>query len=186
MGFSLSRFRPSGFSTQRPGTNGGMQRCYSLLVMLESQLHISFCVRDLIAFVCHCRQINCGVAWRTEPPPQPPSPLSVPPASHQSQLARVYLPLLSYPPLSVKLCLSCSPAPYSLLSPSLCLFKAGGLLFNPSSLLHDLLEKCFCRCSAASQFLSPSRFPSPQQQDVPSRGLIPVRPLSHSPSPPLS
>lgn len=60
-----------------PGTNGGMQPCCSLLVMLESQLHIHFGVRDLIVFVCHCR----GVAWWTEPPPQPPSPSSLPPDS---------------------------------------------------------------------------------------------------------
>ena len=161
-----------------------MQRRYSLLVMLESQLHLSFCVRDLIAFVCHCCQINRGVGWRTEPPPQPPSPSSVPPASHHSQLARVYLPLLSYPPLSVKRRLSCSPAPCCLLSRSLCSLEAGGLLFYPSSLLHDLLENGSRRCSAASQF--PSRFSSPRRQDVPSRGLIPVHPLSLSPSLPLS
>lgn len=147
--FSLSRFSQPAFSA--PGTNGGMQRCYSLLVMLESQFHISFCVRDLIVFVCHCCQINSGVAWRTEPPPLPPSPLSVPPDSHHSQLARVYLPLLSCPPLCVKLRLSCSPAPYCLLSHCLCSFKAG-------SLLHDLLENSFLLCSPASQFLSPSRF----------------------------
>lgn len=141
--------------------------------MLESQLLISFCVRDLIVFVCHCRQINCGVVWRTEPPPPPPSPLSVPPASLHSQLACVYLPLLSYPPLSVKLSLSSSPATYCLLSPSLCSFKAGRLLSYPGSLLHDLLEHSFCRYSALSQFLSPSRNSSPQRQDDPSGGLIP-------------
>lgn len=183
---SLSHFRSSGFSAQRCGTNGGMQRCYSLLVMLESQVLISFCVRDLIVFVCHCRQINCGVTWRTDPPPQPPSPLSVPLASHHSQFARVYLPRLSYPPLSVKLSVSTSPASYCLLSPSLCSFKAGSLLSRPSSLLHDLLKNTFRRCSAASQFLSSSRFPSPQRQDVPARGLIHFHPLSFSPSPPLS
>lgn len=154
--------------------------------MLESQLHISFCVRDLIVFVCHHRQINCGVVWRTELPPHPPSPLSVPPASHHSQLARVYLPLLSYPPLSAELRLSCSPAPYCLLSPSLCSFKASSLLFYASSLLHDLLENCFRRCSDTSHFLSHFRFSSLQRQDVPSRGLIPIHPLSFSPFPPLS
>lgn len=154
--------------------------------MLESRLHISFCVRDLIVFVCHCRQINSGVAWRTDPPPQPPSPLSVPLASRHSQFARVYLPLLSYPPLSVKLCLSCAPTPYCLLSPSFCPFKVGSLLFHPSSLLYDLLENSFRCCSAVSQFLSPRFLSLQQQQDVPSRGLIPVHPLSLSPSPSLS
>ena len=154
--------------------------------MLESQLHISFCVRNLIVFVCHRRQINCGVARRTEPPPQPPSPLSVPLASHHSRLARVYLPLLSYPPLSVKLRLSCSPTPYCLLSASRCSTKAGRQLFYARGLLHDLLDNSFCRCSATSQFLSPSRFSSLQRQDVLPRGLIPFHPLSLSPFPPLS
>lgn len=155
--------------------------------MLESQLHISFCVRDLIVFVCHCRGINCGVAWRTVPPPQPPSPLSVPPASHHSQHARLYLPPLSYPPFSgVKLCFSCSPALYRLLSPSFCSFKACSLLFYPSSSLYDLLETSFRCCAAVSQFLSPSRFLSPHRQDVSSRGLIHVHPLSLPPFPPLS
>lgn len=175
--FSLSRFRRSAFSAQRPGTNGGMQWCYSLLVMLESQRHISFCVRDLIAFVCHCRQINCGVVWRTESPPYPPSPSSVPPDSHHSLLARVYLPLLSCPPLSAKLCLACSPAPYCLRSPFPRSFKVGSPLFNPSRLLHDLLEN-----SLPESF----QISSLQQQDVPSRGLILIYPLSLSPSPSLS
>lgn len=157
--FSLSRFTRSGLSTQRSGTNGGIQWCSSLLVMLESQLHISFCVRDLIVFVCHRRQINCGVAWRTEPHPPIPSPLSVPPASHHSLLTRVCLPLLSYPPLSLQLRLS--PVPSCLLSPALCSFGAGSLLFYASCLLHDLLENSFCCCCKTSQLLSPSRLSFP-------------------------
>lgn len=162
MSFSLSLVRPAGFSTQRPGSNGGMQRCYSLLVMLESELHIiSFCVTDLTVFVCHCRQINCGVVWRTEPPPQPPSPSSVPPTSLHSLLARVYLPLSCCPPLVVKSSRSRSRATYCLLSSCLSSFRAGRLLFYSGSSLHDPLENCFQRCSAISQFPSPSSNPSP-------------------------
>lgn len=86
-----------GCFSQILGTNGQIQWCYSLLVMLESQPNISFCVRDLIVFVCQSHQINCGVEWRTEPRPPSPSPLSVPPASHISELSHFYLPLLSYP-----------------------------------------------------------------------------------------
>lgn len=156
--FSLSCFTPSGFSTPRPGTNGGMPWCYCSLVMLESQLHISFCVRDLIVFVCHRRQINCGVAWQTEPPPPTPSPSSVPPASPHSQLTRVCLPLLSCPPLSLQLCLS--PAPYRSLSPALCSFGAGSPPLCAISLLHYLLGNRFRRCCAASRLLSSSRLPS--------------------------
>lgn len=130
--------------------------------MLESELCIiSFCVRDLIVFVCHCRQINCGVVWRTEPPPQPPSPLSVPQTSLHSLLARVYLPLSFYPPLGVRSSRSCFQATYCLLSSCLSSFKAGRLLFYPGSSLHDPLESSFQRCSAISQFLSPSRNSSP-------------------------
>lgn len=185
MGFSLlSRFRPSRFPTQQPGTNGGMQRFYSSLVMLESPLCVSFCVRDPGVFVCHRCQIDCGVAWRTEPPSQPPSPSSVPPASHHSQLASVYLPPLSYPPLSVKLRLS--PSSCCSLPPSPRSFKASSLLFYPGYLLHDLLENSIHRCSLVAQLLSPSRFPSRRRQDAPSQGLIPLLPLSLSPSPSLS
>lgn len=117
--FPRSHFTASGLSTQRSGTNGGIRWSFSSLVMLESQLHISFCVRARIVFVCHRRQINCGVVWRTELRPPIPFPSSVPPASHRSLLTRVCLPLFSYPPLSARLRLSpvplCSLSPRSLL-----------------------------------------------------------------------
>lgn len=128
---------PSGFFVQEPGTNGRLQRCYSLLVMLESKLHISFCVRDLIVIVCQRHQINCGVEWRTDPPPPSPSPLSVPPASLVSELIHFYLPLLSYPPLSLQFPLS--SASFWLLSYALCSSGARSLPFPVSNLLHDLL-----------------------------------------------
>lgn len=133
----LSCFTPSGFFLQEPGTNGRIQWCYSLLVMLESKLHISFCVRDLIVFVCQRHQINCGVEWRTHPPPPSPSPLSVPPASHISELIHFYLPLLSCPLLSLQFHLS--SASFWLLSYALCSFGAGSFPFYDSNLLHDLL-----------------------------------------------
>lgn len=151
--FPRSHFTPSGLSTQRSGTNGGIRWCSSSLVMLESQLHLSFCVRDRIVFVCHRRQINCGVVWRTELRPPIPSPSSVPPASHRSLLTRVCLPLFSYPPLSARLRLS--PVPSCSLSPALCSFGAGSLLFRTSCLLHEENSFC-CRCDT-SQLLSPSR-----------------------------
>lgn len=151
--FPRSHFTPSGLSTQRSGTNGGIRWCSSSLVMLESQLHLSFCVRDRIVFVCHRRQINCGVVWRTELRPPIPSPSSVPPASHCSLLTRVCLHLFSYPPLSARLRLS--PVPSCSLSPALCSFGAGSLLFRTSCLLHEENSFC-CRCDT-SQLLSPSR-----------------------------
>lgn len=151
--FPRSHFTPSGLSTQRSGTNGGIRWCSSSLVMLESQLHLSFCVRDRIVFVCHRRQINCGVVWRTELRPPIPSPSSVPPASHRSLLTRVCLPLFSYPPLSARLRLSHVPS--CSLSPALCSFGAGSLLFRTSCLLHEENSFC-CRCDTP-QLLSPSR-----------------------------
>lgn len=156
MSFSLFLFRPSGFFTQRPRTNGGMQRYYFLLVMLESQPHLSFCVRAFIVFVCHCRQTKCWVVWRTQLSPQPPSPLSIPPTSLHSQLTHLCLPLLIYPPLFARLIFS-----HWLLSPSLYLFKADRLLFYLSSVLYDLSENSFRCCSTASQFLSSFRYPFP-------------------------
>lgn len=131
---SLSRFTPSGSSSQKPATNGRIQWCYPLLVMLESQPNISFRVRDLIVFVCQRHQINCGVVWRTEPPPPSPSPLSVPPASHISELSRFCLPLLSYPPLSLQSHLS--SASFWSLSRALCSFwsrESSLLCQEPSS-----------------------------------------------------
>lgn len=134
---SLSCFTPSGFCLQKPGTNGRIRWFHSLLVMLESKLHISFRVRDLVVFVCQRHQINCGVEWRTDPPPPSPSPLSVPPASHISELIHFYLPRLSYPPLSLQFRLS--SASFWLLSYALCSFGAGSLPFYANNLLHDLL-----------------------------------------------
>lgn len=134
---SLSRFTPTGFFSQKPGTNGRIQWCSSSLVMLELQLHISFRFRDLIVFVCQCHQINCVVEWRTEPPPPSPSPLSVPPASHISELTHFYLPLLSYPSLSLQFRLS--SASFWLLSRGLCSVGAETFPFYSSNLLHDLL-----------------------------------------------
>lgn len=60
--------------------------------MLESQPNISFCVRDLIVFVCQSHQINCGVEWLTEPRPPSPSSLSVPQLLiYQSSVVSIYL-----------------------------------------------------------------------------------------------
>lgn len=81
-----------GCFSQKPGINGQIQWCYSLLVMLESQPNISFCVRDLIVFVCQSHQINCGVEWQTEPRPPSPSSLSVPQLLiYQSSVVSIYL-----------------------------------------------------------------------------------------------
>lgn len=133
-----------------------MQRYNSVLVMLESHLHISFCVRALIVFVCPCRQTNCRVVWRTRLPPQPPSsPLCVSQTFLQSTIARTHFAPRSATPLCVRHVFSRCP------SSPLCPLTAGRLLFCLCRLLHDLLEtSCRLRC-VVSQFQSSFSNPSP-------------------------
>lgn len=121
--------------------------CSSLLIMLESQLH--FYVTNLFVFVCCCCQIIYRASCRTDPSSQSPALFSVSLASHHFQLARLSLPLLSYPPLSVKLCFSHSP--YRSLESLLCFFKTSSVLFCAGTLPHDLLEDSFHLCADDSQ-----------------------------------
>lgn len=162
------------FFAQRSGTNGRMQQCNSWLVMLESYFHISFFVRALIVFVCQCCQTNCGVVWRTQRSPQPPSPLSVSPTSLHPWLVGVYSPLLSCTPFCVWLSLS-----HRLLSFSPGLFKTKRLLFSLSGELNDLLENSFRCHSAVSSFFNAVRYPCSWRQNAYWGGLIPSTPITH-------
>lgn len=44
-----------------------MQPCYSCHGMFEPYLHLPYCVRDFIVFLCHCCRLNCRVAcgWQS-------------------------------------------------------------------------------------------------------------------------